>query len=578
MSQVFLDWFNQATHLSLTAQQVNAAIATYWLIPAGAVALYFYGNFHFNTPDYRLVILQNPEKPSLLTLAPPKFTTSRSRFRRYALRYVLILEALFLSYVFLTNEYLYSAELFHLDSLVKDMQASASVEYRALTALFVLTGLLSSFPLFKDIDAWVLRWLHQMALIPDDAKLMAQRLFDVKYRPPKRTRDEVRQILISRDTMRFADGEIVGDLERRVVSLLWLNNQLRAKSTETGCEYFAVRFEIDLADVSKTFDRMKAELIAYFRDQAALVPLAANDGSKIIDIDQYLFDHSADSLVNQLKERRDKLQAECDSLYYRICLLTAVLAYSSESNADQINGLLLSIGFPIKVASNPIMDWDAVFRVVVSVFTLTALVNMLFIGLISWYEIKGLPGGGNQLLIFAALTTLLYFIVIYLALKVKRYWNVHPPSNRQIEDPLIALFCYGVTLPISIGISLWIRPNHDLSIVPFLFALNQGVVGYYIATYVNRSLAGKPFSSHVAALQGGCQAVAALFIYRAFDTPAFQHMSNKQYIAFGAVFLAQAAISGFLVGVIFQYFYRRTGTPKGDVVGDMTVMELPVSP
>jgi hypothetical protein len=28
----------------------------YWIIPAGMIALYFYGMFHFNTPDYSLLM------------------------------------------------------------------------------------------------------------------------------------------------------------------------------------------------------------------------------------------------------------------------------------------------------------------------------------------------------------------------------------------------------------------------------------------------------------------------------------------------------------------------------------------
>jgi hypothetical protein len=31
-------------------------ILSYWIVPVGMLALYFYGNFHFNTPEYLLDI------------------------------------------------------------------------------------------------------------------------------------------------------------------------------------------------------------------------------------------------------------------------------------------------------------------------------------------------------------------------------------------------------------------------------------------------------------------------------------------------------------------------------------------
>ena len=558
------------TDVGLTLDQVKTFVQIYWLVPAGVVALYFYGSFHFNTPDYRLVISQSPDQPSLLTLAPPKFTTTRARFRRYSLRYILVLEALFLSFVFLTSVYVDAAKIAHAGDIIKNLQFdSASVQFKALIALFCLTGLLSSFPFFKDIDAWLLRWLHQAALIPDDAKLMASRLFGVNYQPSDKARAKVRQILISRDTIRFAEGGLTGNLERRVVSLLWLYSRLKEKANEAGCEYFAARFEMDLADIAKSLERMKIELVAYFRDQAKLVPEDADD------IDHYLSDHMDDQEIAALSLRRDTLQAECDSLYYRTCLLTSVLAYSTESTAEEINDLLLELGFPIKVSANPIMDWDAVFRVVGSVLVLTSVVNIIFMRVLARFGTAGFPIDQTRMLVFAITTTLLYFVVVYLALKVKRYWRrTRAPENRQSENPKIAIMCYLLTLPISIALSLWVRPTHDFSTAPFLFAANQGVVGYFIAMYVDRSLAQRPISWQLAVIQGGCQAIAALLIFFFLPPIPGVTFSAMQNIVFGFIFICQAGISGFLVGAIFQYFYRRTSPTEGQVVGDMTVQML----
>src|SRR5690349_7500705 len=132
---------------------------TFWIIPAGMVALYFYGRSRFNTPNYALAA---QEGANLLTLAPPIFTTLRSRFNRFALWYILILEIAFLVFIFLYSLVADIAPFIDLKSLPSGM--SQTVQHRALWALFCLTGLFSSFPGFKDVDAWILQRLHQAAL------------------------------------------------------------------------------------------------------------------------------------------------------------------------------------------------------------------------------------------------------------------------------------------------------------------------------------------------------------------------------------------------------------------------------
>jgi hypothetical protein len=51
-------------------------------------------------------------------------------------------------------------------------------------------------------------------------------------------------------------------------------------------------------------------------------------------------------------------------------------------------------------------------------------------------------------------------------------------------------------------------------------------------------------------------------------------LSTFQQIIFAVLFVFQAGFSEFLVGVIFQWVYRRTGQSEGNVVGDMTIRQL----
>lgn len=550
----------------VSAEQVRAIVTDFWTVPAGVVALYFYGGIHFNTPDYRLGILQSPDTPALLTLAPPKYTTTRSRFRRYALRYILILEAAFLGFVFFTSIFSDIAQLLQFQLPQFDTQ---TLQYKVLFALFFLTGLLSSFPGFKDVDAWILRKLHKAALIPDDARYMASRLLNAPYRPSPNTRVQVRQNLKSRDTIRCSEGAVSGSLELRVLSILWLSAQVQEKANQPECTYFTSKFQIDLNELAKNFTRLRSDVLAYFRDQERLVPPDA------ADIDQFLSDHPDDEEIGALAQRRKDLLGQCDELYYRMCLITSLLVYATESTPDDIGEFLSKLGFAVEIKANLILDWDTVFRVVGGVFVMMLFANALFAGFVIVLNIQDkFPIDRTRLLTFAFTQTLAYLIVIYAALKIKRHWRrPEQVASGRPENSLIAIFCYLLTLPISFLISYWLRGT--ISHAPLLYAVSQGIVGYFIATYIDRSLSGEPLSWRLAGLQAASLAVAALLI--SFFSPGLPgvELSAMQQTELAAFFAVQQGLAGFLVGGLFQYFYRRTDRPEGQVVGDITVRLQP---
>ena len=545
---------------NLDVEQTAAAARTYGIIPAGMLALYFYGISHFNTPEYRLVILQSPDSAALLTLAPPKYTTTRARFRRYARWYVLLLECAFLAFVF------FPAVFSIITQILFDMKMdeNGSLVSKAIFALFFLTGLLSSFPGIKELDAWILTKLHRTALIPDDARQLALRLFRTEYEPPKKTRDQVRHILRSRDTIRYSEGGLAGSLEKQVVSTIWLYAQLFEKTKEIERAYFTSKFEIDLTDVEKSFSRVKTELLSYFREQEKFVPSTEKD------IDQYLAEQADKKDIESLLMLRRDLLERCDGLYRRMCLLTSLLAYSTENTAEEIDSFLKALGFKINVQDNPIMDWDAVFRVVVSVFVLMLAVNAVFMVV---YFLVGGPSifapDRTRLLIFALSTTLQYFIVVYAALKIKRHWRrINRPQVRP-ENALLAIFCYLLTLPVAIAISYYVR--REFSTAPFLFAAIQGVAGYFIGTYIDRSLAGQPMSWPLARIQGACQFSAALLIFFFAPPPPNVEFTSLQQFTYATFYAFQSGLAGFLVGNLFQYYYRRTALVPGQMLGDVTV-------
>jgi hypothetical protein len=114
-----------------------------------------------------------------------------------------------------------------------------------------------------------------------------------------------------------------------------------------------------------------------------------------------------------------------------------------------------------------------------------------------------------------------------------------------------------------------------LTTAPFLFAAIQGVAGYFIGTYIDRSLSGQPFSWPLARIQGACQFIAALLIF--YFVPPPDEYSTLQQFTYATFFAFQSGLAGFLVGNLFQYYYRRTALIPGQVLGDVTVQIQPAT-
>jgi len=205
----------------------------------------------------------------------------------------------------------------------------------------------------------------------------------------------------------------------------------------------------------------------------------------------------------------------------------------------------------------PTEDWSTTVRVVVSLFVLMLAVNAVFMLV---YVLVGGPSlfapNRTRLLIFALSTTLQYFIVVYAALKIKRHWRRISRPQVRPENALVAIFCYLLTLPVAIAISYYAR--HEFSTAPFLFAAIPGVAGYFIGSYIDRSLAGQPMSWPLSRIQGACQFIVALLIFFFAPPPTGVEYSPLQQFTYAVFYACQAGFAGLLVGSLFQRLYRET--------------------
>jgi hypothetical protein len=449
--------------------QIWDNVTIYWIIPAGMLALYFYGKFHFNTPEY-LLDLGNSASPAttaglgarLITPAPPIFTASRGRYNRYARRYVVILEAAFIALVFFSS---------FLSGLVSDASglntsfdlsviipsSADSLQKRAILALFALTGLLSSFPGFKEIDNWLLRALHKAAFIPDEVRILAETLYGSPFSAPTVSVAAVTSNLSMRDLLGVANGKLTGRLEQRLINLLCLRSELLfSRMSSQRHTRFKIKLDRDLQEIEKQSQGLKAEVRAYLRDQERLVP------NSVSDIDEFLSDQTNHSDVAELLERRQLLQSRCDTLYETMCLLTALFVFATESTPEDVGEALAEMGFTISIPVIPPFDWDTVARVIGSMFLLMVALNGAY-ALFNYFLGFGpvLPTDPHavriQVIRYALLFTVVYSAVMFVVILLKRKWrsgdepDSHRPenlsshylvhSNTIVFFPAIRLYC-----------------------------------------------------------------------------------------------------------------------------------------
>jgi hypothetical protein len=561
---------------------VRESISKFWIVPAGVVALYFYGRLHFNTPDYELGSEQGvAARGSLLTLAPPIFTTYRSRFNRFALSYILILEAAFLTIVFLPSILSDMATVMFSDmATVMNFQlpslTAESIQFRAVLGLFCLTGLLSSFPGFKDLDNWMLRKLHQSALIPDDARLLARQLFEVPFVTNSIIAANLSSSPLSRDTIRIAaERRASGLVENNLLKTLYLIDQLQHKIANSKYNRFKVKLERDLNDIKGKKEALKPMLAIYFKEQASIVPDAATD------IDQYLIDNSNDPRLALLIERRNEIAEKTEDLLYRVCLVMALLVYATNSTPEAVSNALSDLGFDAEVHLR-IMDWDAVMRVTGSVFAIMLGLNglyALFVKVLDFAVAPAFTPTRENTLRFSIIATLFYVMVLMVVIKFKKHWRYDPDLNRdRPENILLGVYCYIFSLPFNMILALWLR-GWDFSAAPFLFAVNQGVIAYFIGTYIDRSLKNIPPDWWLAAWQGASQAVTifAAVLLSPPVLPPGTSISIAHQIETACFSAFQSGLAGFLVGCLFQYYYRRTQPASGATVdvGDISLRFQP---
>lgn len=497
---------------------------------------------HFNTPTYSLELsVADGSSVRLITPTPPKFTTTRSKYNRYALFYTGILEIAFICLIFLYPTIVDAVKLAGLTA----PNISGPLEHRTLMALFLLTGVLSSFPIVSKIDSWLLEKLHKGAFIPDESSYLAGKLYESDFIPRADVFSEVRDSFSMRDTSRVANNQAKGELEKRAIDLFCLRTQVHSSMETDRYKLVKIKLEKDFAAIANQTQGLRANVVTYLRWQARLLPDDADD------IDQYIAAHDDDPTISELAKRRQELKTRCDIIFETMCLVIGLTICATNVKQDDVDDAVKSLGFRTHIEPLPTFDLDTV----ASVTGLSFILWILFSGA---YNLFGRMTGAysmapelfptrTQVLRFSFLLTIAFAIIMTLAIKLKRHWRANRQRIRRSEDVIVGIVSYFATVPLNMGISYIFNGNVS-NPLPYLFAINQGILGYFISKYIDLSSVKPGVRFDLAILQGLCQGIVAGI------AASFAENSAVITVGFSAI---QWGTAGVFVGILFQYIYGK---------------------
>jgi hypothetical protein len=536
---------------------------TYWMVPVGAVVLYYYGQFHFNTPDYSLTardgdggrnLVKNAQLARTRAVAPPIFTTSRGRYRRSARLYVLTLEAIFLLVTVFPELVAAAAKMG-----TAQLDLSKSADERAIWALFGLTGLLSSFPVFKDIDAWLLKQLHQRAAIPDDARLTASTLYDAPFQADRAVVTAVSETLRTRHLRQVAQGSARGTLETVWFKVRCLDEQLKRLLSSPKYREFRRRFDVEFDEIEDIIAQQREKLFAFFSEQERQIP------EVLPDIDQYYEDAGCEAQPHPMVERRAKLTFQVEAIFYRMCVFSSLLVYATEIRTEAMDEMFKRLGFGVSVSPVPRVDWEAVIKVAACICLVILVPSYLYTIIMVEFRIEAvglnaklIPQDLGTASLWSMIGVAIHTMAIVLALSLKRRYarlrEMGGPPMPTVENSKVAAWCFAAAYVMLLCVRLATGTGDAWHSNPW--PLLPATTGFFVGLYVDRALARRPVS-----LANAFSQAAVMFAVASAVCIASQPngIVFSEWSAAFALFTLYASLTaagiGLSVGLVFQHVY-----------------------
>ncbi|MFQ5466776.1 MAG: hypothetical protein ACE5DS_01455, partial [Kiloniellaceae bacterium] len=595
---------------------ISDVLEQYWLVPVGVVVLFIYGLVHFNTPDYPLTSEQDrsdSENEILLpkdhplaqphTLAPPIYTTLRGRYLRQAAIYVGGLELAFLVVNLFPD---LVAKGFALQGILGMVPENA--QERAIWTLFVLMGMLPSFPGIRRADRLILAYLHKRAVIPTEASQHASKLFEASFHPEQGVVDDV---VASMGHARLRDldyeKETIGRLERAWFKASCLMNQLNSRWGGDQSGSFQSRFAPEFDEIKRAYrfqtkkvsDCKAAEEIripmegesaagsSHANGETESTNLATLIPENVENVDTYIHENQSgfpeqEHHFQDLSARREKLAIKVEALFYRMCLSMSLLAFATETRSDDIERMYRVLGFNVRIPDLPRLRLTIVLQTGAALFLVVFLPSALYAIAVGELPKVGItveipqdyshlvPKDWVQVVYWSLATVVLHGSALVLAVWIKRrsarkYAARHPStgaaeyaaSNQaRRNNGTIALVCFVLGYVVGVTLSWLIMPPDKFSFF-FPWALLTAGTGYFVALYIDRDLSGIPPGYRLMVMQGLVFAGLAFPISLISVTQGFGVTEWKPFVWIFTIYATlTVSLIGLSIGFVFPRAYR----------------------
>ncbi|TFZ56583.1 hypothetical protein E4V01_18610 [Methylorubrum sp. Q1] len=544
------------------------AIENYWIVIVGVLALFFYGRHHFNTPNYALSgnidaatrsLVADPSIAKISGLAPPIYTTTRSQYQRHMIRYVAILQLAFMTITF-SPELAKSVFLLGGPAKAEPIHVPEAVRERAIWALFILTGLLTSFPAFREIDGFLLRTLHKSANVPTGVENTAQYLFEAKYKPSQPIGDDIFAGIRTHHFREVIAGREEGSLETCWFELRCIREVVKAYVLSSQNPLLQSVLQADIEEAANRVDDMRDHLFRYSKQQDRLLP------EFVENIDGYLISHTDEPDLQDLLVQRRKFIAEVKALKLRFCRLCSLAVFAIEGNSENIDQSLKRLGFGVKVVEAPRWHWESILKVSLSA-ALATLIPSLVYGLyisITHMPVPGhlevyVPANPLQVLIWVVMAAIIHTVAVIVALAVKRFYARRVPqraSSDKIDNIVCAIVCYISCLFFQLIFTIYVKAPPS---VAFAWATLPAVTGYYVGKYVDKSKARRPISNLRSIKQSAITSFFALSASVVTEVTNFNIFAIEEVVRLFIVYsMAVGGLIGFFVGQAFQRTYSHS--------------------
>jgi len=433
--------------------------------------------------------------------------------------------------------------------------APGTLEKRAVWTLFALTGLLSSLPLARSLDGFILHYLHDKAVIPDDARLTASRLFESQFLP----RPEIAQQVAQEDEDGSGGPWASGASD--TLQEVWTKTRcLRAavlklvKDNPGKYREFQRRFELELDELGALYAYQSRRLCEFAKWKAQRMPVAGGAPC-------------AQARENDIavEKARIKLEYKVDALFYRLCLLSSLLVFATETQIDSINRRFKALGFQLAVSPLPGVDVDTILKTCAAVF-LTILIPSALYGFVTQAfhlpsdELSRLvPRDWTDALVWSLFGVLMHGCAVYIAVRGKRILakkalalsTSEMRANQLSRNVIVSVATLAITWVLGV---VWIFLFSGQFRPFFAWAFLPAATAFFTTVYIDRVIHARRVDAVLIATHGATMAAIATVITFATVAQGFADL-RPLVVAFTIYASLTAALVGVSVGLIFPKAY-----------------------